>query len=164
MKRTDFSGMHCSIAQTLDIVGEWWTLLILRDVFIGNHRFSGLQNSLGISKKVLSDRLDTLLAEDILKREPYGEGGNRYEYRLTGKGYELGPILLTLIAWGNKWAFNGKPPVEFTHKACGQITQVETTCIHCGESVNFGDLEGHPSERMPADAKERWAFIKGAPE
>ncbi|WP_409523863.1 winged helix-turn-helix transcriptional regulator [Nitrincola sp. MINF-07-Sa-05] len=159
MKRTDFSDMHCSIAQALNIVGEWWTLLILRDVFIGNHRFSGLLDSLGISRKVLTDRLETLVAEGILEQVPY-DTGNRFEYHLTQKGYELGPVLLTLIAWGDKWVFKNQPPIELTHKACNQITSPQVVCSECGEPISFRDLIGEPSRHMPEDAQQRWKKLK----
>lgn len=160
MKRTEFSGMYCSAARTLDIVGEWWTLLILRDLFLGNHRFNGLQKNLGISKKVLADRLETLLTEGIISLESYGEGGKRFEYRLTLKGQELGPVLLSLMAWGDKWIFNKKPPVELTHTTCGQPTTVETVCSSCGKPINFPNLEGRPGTGVPEQERERWRQLK----
>lgn len=156
MKRTDFSAMACSAARTLDIIGEWWTLLIIRDLFLGNRRFSGLQTGLGISKKVLTDRLETLLAEDIVEMKPYGEAGQRHEYHLTQKGRELGPVLLSLMAWGDKWVFEGRVPVELTHKKCGHRTTAVTVCSCCGEPINFGDLSGNPGETMPEKEQQRW--------
>lgn len=162
MKRTDFSGMYCSAARTLDIVGEWWTLLILRDLFLGNCRFNGLLASLGISKKVLTDRLDTMLAEGIVQLEAYGDGGKRFEYRLTKKGEELGPVLLSLMAWGDKWVFNNEPPVELTHTTCGHATSVKTVCDSCGEPINFPNLEGRPGSCVPEEEKERWRLLKKA--
>lgn len=151
--------MACSAARTLDIVGEWWSLLIIRDLFLGNRRFSGLQSGLGISKKVLTDRLETLLTEGIVEVKPYGQ---RYEYHLTQKGRELGPVLLSLMTWGDKWVYQGQPPVALTHKGCGHRTTAVTVCSCCGEPINFADLSGSPGVTMPEEQRHRWRTLMGS--
>jgi len=93
----------CPIEGLLDIMGERWSFLILRDAFYGVRRFDGFQQHLGISKKVLSQRLRKLVAADILRRVQYQEHPPRYEYRLTAKGRDLFPVVLTMMRWGNRW-------------------------------------------------------------
>jgi len=148
--------MQCSIARTLDVVGEWWTLLIIRDLMNGNRRFSGLLDSLGISKKILTDRLETLLAEGIVKQVPTEAASKRLEYRLTQKGLELSPILLSLMAWGDKWAFKNKPPVLVTHIACGEVTSPGGLCDHCDEPLDHTNISVAPSKHMTKTAQARW--------
>jgi len=139
MQRSSFSGMPCSVARTLDVIGEWWTLLILRDVFYGVRRFEGLRTHLGISRKVLTSRLGRLIEEKILRKDLYQNQPPRYEYRLTEKGLELLPVLLSIMSWGDKWMSDaGKVPVIFVHKDCGEETTPKLVCSHCG-----GDLNAH---------------------
>ena len=107
MKRTSLDRHPCSIAHTLDLVGEWWTPLILRDVAYGLRRFGELQEDLGISANVLSDRLDSLVREGLLERRAYQERPRRHEYTLTQKGLELVPALVALMQWGDRWGWDG---------------------------------------------------------
>jgi DNA-binding HxlR family transcriptional regulator len=100
--RVSFADMTCSIARTLDVVGDRWTLLILRDVFRGIHRFDGFLESLPIARNVLADRLGHLVERGVLRREQYAEHPPRYEYRLTRRGRELYPVLLALMDWGDQ--------------------------------------------------------------
>jgi DNA-binding HxlR family transcriptional regulator len=109
MLRRDYDGQNCSIARALEVVGERWTLLIVRDVFLGRRRFDQLQESLGIARNVLTDRLNRLVEEGILERVPYSERPVRYEYRLTSKGLELNVALTALRQWGDKY-LSEKPP------------------------------------------------------
>src|SRR5215470_9491187 len=109
MLKRDYEGQNCSIARTLEVVGERWTLLIVRDVFLGLRRFDELQESLGIARNVLTDRLNRLVDEGILERVPYSERPARHEYRLTAKGLELNVALTALRQWGDKYR-NDKPP------------------------------------------------------
>ena len=104
MKRTSFSGMSCSIAQTLEVVGEWWTLLILRDSFLGVTRFDEWQRRLGIARNVLSARLDALVEAGVLERRRYQEHPPRDEYVLTRKGTDLAPVLDAMRVWGDRYA------------------------------------------------------------
>jgi DNA-binding HxlR family transcriptional regulator len=108
---------RCSIARTLEIVGERWTLLILREVFIGMRRFDQMQQHLGIARNILSDRLRTLIAHDILEQRQYQDRPPRYEYRLTEKGIDLYPALMTLMAWGDKHLSGRRgPALALEHK------------------------------------------------
>ncbi len=100
MKRSTVAHLNCSIARTLEIVGEWWTLLVVRDVAIGFHRFDDIQRDLGISRNILSDRLATLVEHDILERRQYQDSPPRFEYHLTAKGRDLWPVLAALSRSG----------------------------------------------------------------
>jgi DNA-binding HxlR family transcriptional regulator len=114
--KRDYDGQNCSIARALEVVGERWTLLIVRDVFLGRRRFDQLQESLGIARNVLTDRLNRLVEEGILERVPYSERPVRYEYRLTSKGLELNVALTALRQWGDKH-LSGQPPRLLRRKA-----------------------------------------------
>jgi DNA-binding HxlR family transcriptional regulator len=114
--RRDYDGQNCSIARALEVVGERWTLLIVRDVFLGRRRFDQLQESLGIARNVLTDRLNRLVEEGILERVPYSERPVRYEYRVTSKGLELNVALTALRQWGDKH-LSEKPPRLLRRKA-----------------------------------------------
>src|SRR6266705_4641014 len=109
MLKRDYEGQVCSIARALEIVGDRWTLLIIRDVVLGRTRFDQLSDSLGVASNVLTDRLNRLTAEDVLERVPYNERPERFEYRLTKKGRELGLVLLALMQWGDRHV-SDKPP------------------------------------------------------
>ena len=103
MQRTRFANRECPVAQSLEIIGEWWSLLIIRDAFHGLRRFEGFQASLGIARNMLSRRLKALVAAGILERRPYSERPRRHEYRLTEKGRDLMPVMVALLVWGNRW-------------------------------------------------------------
>jgi len=134
MPRTSLAGVSCSIARTVDIVGDAWTALILRDVFVGITRFDDLAHDLGISRKVLAARLDGLVAEGILERRPYSEHPPRHDYVPTEKGSELFPVLLALMAWGDRWTAGSKgPPALVRHHVCGEHATAHVTCAECGE-------------------------------
>jgi DNA-binding HxlR family transcriptional regulator len=116
MLKREYEGQNCSIARALEIVGERWTLLILRDVFLGIRRFDELQESLGIARNVLTDRLNRLVGEGVLERVPYSERPTRYEYRLTAKGSDLNIALSGLRQWGDKY-LSEKPSRLLRRKA-----------------------------------------------
>jgi DNA-binding HxlR family transcriptional regulator len=154
MKRTELSHHPCSIARTLDVAGEWWTLLIVRDVAYGVKRFREIQEDLGISANVLADRLDTLVEEGILERVAYQERPLRHEYRLTEKGAELVPVLLALKEWGDRWTWpGGQGPVEVLHGECGHHVHVETHCPQCQREVEAAELRARL--RWPDKAPSR---------
>src|SRR5262245_1642216 len=115
MLKRDYDGQNCSIARALEIVGERWTLLIVRDVFLGRRRFDEFQESLGISRNVLTERLNRLVEEEILERVLYQEHPARYEYRLTRKGLDLHLALTGLRQWGDKYV-SEKPPTLLRSK------------------------------------------------
>lgn len=141
MQRTSFANMHCSIARTLEIVGEWWSPLILRDIALGVVRFDDLQRDLGISRRVLTERLDHLVTGGVLERQPYQQRPPRHQYLLTAKGRDLVPVLFALVAWGDRWAAGQDgPPMRLRHHGCGQHTTAEVTCAHCGRPLTIEDV------------------------
>lgn len=145
VQRTRFGDMACSIARTLDIAGEPWSPLILRDVFVGISRFDDLQRDLGISRKVLAERLKHLVEEGVLERSAYSERPPRHDYVLTEKGWELCDVLLAISAWGDRWtAGEAGPPALFRHRNCGQLTHAELRCAQCGEPLHAHDVDVQP--------------------
>jgi DNA-binding HxlR family transcriptional regulator len=137
MKRSSFAGMSCSVARTLDVVGEWWSLLVLRDAFSGVRRFEDFQRSLGIARNILADRLQTLVEYGVLERRRYQERPERHEYRLTDRGRDLYPVLIALMRWGDRWAADEMgPPIVLTHKACEHDVMPVMVCPHCREEVD----------------------------
>lgn len=141
MQRTNFGEMACSIARTLDVIGEPWSPLVLRDVWAGLTRFEQIQADLGISRKVLTERLNYLVERGVLERRPY-DRRPRYEYVLTEKGAELVPLLMLMAAWGDRWlAGKAGPPVVYRHRACGKISRAGLQCSHCGEWMGANDVE-----------------------
>lgn len=119
MQRTQFKNISCSVARTLDIFGEWWTPLILRDIFYGIRRFDALRRHLGISRKILTSRLKTLVENEILEQARYQQHPDRFEYQLTERGRDLFPIIVMLLSWGDKWIYgiNNAPVYLFDKKS-----------------------------------------------
>ena len=132
MKRTSLGHMNCSVAKSLDIIGEWWTLLIVRDVFLGVRRFEDIRRDLGISKKVLTDRLATLIERGILVKHATERGFE--EYRLTRKGIDLHDVVVAVKQWGDTWEAPNGPPLDLVHE-CGNVTRAIYVCDCCGENV-----------------------------
>lgn len=141
MQRTSFRDVNCSIAQCLEVVGDWWTLLIVRDALFGVSRFDDFQARLGISRNVLNQRLNRLVAEGVLERVPYQDHPPRYDYRPTAKGVDLWTVLTAMRQWGDRWAAPGGPPVEAVHRPCGHRAEMVPTCSACGEQVAPQDIE-----------------------
>jgi DNA-binding HxlR family transcriptional regulator len=135
MERKSFAEMDCSVAQCLELVGEWWSLLIIRDAFFGVTRFDDLQRSLGISRNVLHQRLDRLVEAGVLVKVPYSERPPRSEYRLTDKGRDLWPVLTAMRQWGDRYAAPEGPPLQVVHRACGHVSEAIMTCSECGEAL-----------------------------
>ena len=155
MQRTAFGEMACSIARARDVAGEPWSPLIIRDVYVGITRFEDLQRDLGISRKVLTQRLNWLVEHDVLERRPYSAHPPRSEYALTQKGLEFMDILLLMNAWGDRWAVGPEgPPVLHRHRACGQITRVHLSCDQCGQALTAADIsvEAGPGAAGPMPA------------
>lgn len=131
MRYTEYESCACSVARTLEVLGDRWTLLVLRDVFNGVHRFDDLQGHLAIARDVLTKRLATLVKEGVIERVAYQEPGarRRFEYRLTPAGRELRPVLLALIEWGDRNRGDGSgPPLLITHAECGAPVRVAVEC------------------------------------
>ena len=120
--KTDLSELNCSLARTLEVVGDWWTLLIVRDAFLGVRRFGDFQNSLGIAKNILAVRLERLVASFILER---GGPERRPVYQLTERGRALLPAMVALMQWGDKWVSAGNPPVVLTDEEGRPVALVE---------------------------------------
>lgn len=136
MKWSDIDQQVCAVARTLSVVGDRWSLLIIRDAFLGTRRFADFQRQLGVTKHRLSDRLSQLVDAGVFKRVPYQEKPRRFEYRLTKKGVELYPIVMSMAMWGSKWMDDGNgAPVEYVHADCGHKTQPYLCCSECGEAI-----------------------------
>jgi DNA-binding HxlR family transcriptional regulator len=142
MKWSEIDQQDCSIAQALSIVGDRWTMLILRDAFMRVRRFEDFQARTGAPRALLAERLETLVDNGVLEKRLYSERPDRFEYRLTEKGLDLWPVLISLLRWGDKWE-TGKagPPVEVCHKACGHAVHPELACPDCGEWLTATDME-----------------------
>ena len=137
-------GDVCSIAATLDVIGDRWSLLILRDIFRGGHRFSEIQADLGIAKNLLSERLSRLVDHGLLERVPYQERPVRYDYRLTQKGADLSPALIALMGWGDRWYADGGAPTVLVHDRCGEPLELAVRCPCCHDTVSPGHIRSRP--------------------
>ena len=142
MKWSDLADERCSVARSVAVIGDRWTLMILRDCFLGIRRFEDFERRLGISRSVIADRLKTLTDEGVLRREAYQDRPVRHEYRLTEKGLALSPVMLAIVHWGDvHYAGEAGPPLIHRHKACGcDFTPVQT-CSECREPVGARDVE-----------------------
>jgi DNA-binding HxlR family transcriptional regulator len=135
MRQTSFEGFHCSLARSLEVVGDWWSPLILRDLAVGLRRFDEMVTDLGISRNLLTARLATLIEHGIVERRSLPDHATRVEYVLTDAGDELVAVLMSLTAWGDRWRpLRGGRPIEFHHHGHECIPQV--TCAECGEPVD----------------------------
>ena len=136
MRWDDIDLQVCSVARALSVVGERWTLLILRDAFLGTRRFDQFQSNLGITRHRLSERLGKLVEQGVLTRVQYSEKPPRHEYRLTRKGLGLYPVLMTLSRWGDECMDKGEgAPVEYFHQSCGKKMHPVLTCSECGDPL-----------------------------
>jgi DNA-binding HxlR family transcriptional regulator len=136
MLNRDYPTQYCSVASTLEIVGERWTMLILRDVFLGVRRFEDMQRNLGIARNILQARLERLVDNGILVKRPYQERPVRHEYRLTEKGADLWPVLVALLQWGDRHAIGGERPMILQHRGCGGELDDRRRCLVCGADVS----------------------------
>jgi DNA-binding HxlR family transcriptional regulator len=145
MRQTSFAQMHCSLARSLEVIGDWWSPLIVRDVWLGLRRFDQLVEDLGISRNLLADRLSHLVEHGIVERNPYQERPVRYEYTLAQAGCALVPILQALTAWGDQWAMPaGGPPLRLRHERCGHVFNPAVACDHCGEILDGDQVTALP--------------------
>jgi DNA-binding HxlR family transcriptional regulator len=169
-----FAKQNCSIARPMAILGERWTILILRDLFLGFRRFDEFQEHLGVATNVLSARLATLEDEGIVERRRYSERPARYEYRLTKKGRDLQPVILELMRWHDEhMPVRGGAIHELTHVECGHTFQPVQTCSHCGGEVHAHNVsrrlgpgstaaQRKEEKRVLAEREERRATEKQA--
>jgi DNA-binding HxlR family transcriptional regulator len=137
MSKQSFAAIACSIARAVDVVGQRWTPLILRDLFAGMARFEDIRRDLGIASNVLAVRLDDLEQHGVVERRQYQSAPARHEYVLTEKGRDLYPVIATLVAWGDKWlAEPAGPPALTVHAECGHVTTAKAVCAECGGELN----------------------------
>jgi DNA-binding HxlR family transcriptional regulator len=136
MLQRDYPTQYCPVAGSLEVVGERWTLLIVRDVFLGIRRFEDLQRDLGVARNVLQARLERLVENGILIKRPYQERPLRCEYRLTEKGADLWPVLVALLRWGDRYTIEGERPMILQHRACGGELDDRRRCTACGADVS----------------------------
>ena len=146
MRWSEIGGQRCSVARTLSVVGDRWTMLVLREAFLRTRRFEDFLERTGAPRPVLADRLRGLVGDGILERRRYSERPPRDEYRLTEKGADLYPVLVSLLRWGDRWmADDLGPPVELRHKGCGATMVPELACPACGEWVTAWDVQATPT-------------------
>ncbi|PKV85078.1 winged helix-turn-helix transcriptional regulator [Streptomyces sp. TLI_146] len=180
-QRTRLHDEHCAIAQALDVVGDWWTLLIVRDAARGVHRFDALQRELGMSRKVLAERLKLLVETGVLTREPYQDRPVRYEYRLTPRGRALLPVLIALQDWGDTWVLGEGETTATATEGSGEAERVRELVGTKVPELHLTDLDGEPRDPVARESaytvlycfpgayarKEScppgWAGIPGAP-
>lgn len=141
MKWEDIGATPCPIARSLAVVGERWTILILRNAFMGARRFEAFQKQLGISRHRLSDRLGKLVEMGVMKKVLYQEHPMRYEYRLTDMGRDWYQVQLAIVAWGNKWLYGDEAPTfTYQHRQCGKNFTPTLACSECGEAITASDV------------------------
>ncbi len=151
MRVADFADAPCSIARPAALLGDGWTLLVLRQAFMGQRRFDELQASLDVSRALLADRLHKLVEAGILRREPYRDGGRtREQYRLTDKGLDLYPVLMALRTWADRHQSPAGPFVVYRHDECGGLTEVVHRCAGCGEELTARDVRPEPGPGLLA--------------
>ncbi len=147
MRWDDLDQQPCSLARTLSVVGDRWTLIVLRDCFLGVRRFDHFEERLGITRHVLADRLKKLVDGGVLEKQPYQDKPRRYEYRLTQKGKDLYPVILSLVHWGDRYMADEQgPPIRHRHRSCGHLTRGVLTCSECGEPLQPRDVTVEESE------------------
>jgi DNA-binding HxlR family transcriptional regulator len=152
MRWSEIGEQTCSVARALSVVGDRWTMMVLRDSFLGTRRFADFQRHLGAARNLVADRLAKLVEHGILERRPYQDRPLRHEYVLTEKGLGLQPVLLSLVAWGDRWmdeAGQG-PPIETVHTGCGEPMHLRAVCSECGEPLTAANV----TPRLGAPLKE----------
>lgn len=155
MRWGEIGEMTCSVARTLSVVGDRWTLLILRDAFLRMRRFEEFQRDLGLTRHRLADRLRKLVDDGILERVRYQERPPRFEYRLTEKGRDLYPVIVSLVGWGDRWmAGKAGPPIELVHRNCQHHVVPVLTCPACGDAVTARDMQAQPGPALRALARQ----------
>lgn len=156
MRRTSFATWPCSIARTMDLLGDWWTPLVLREAFYGIRRFDEFQQELGIARNTLADRLHRLVDEGLLEKQLYTSEPKRYEYVLTEKGRDFFGVLLAMSRWGDRWlAGKEGAPITLHHDRCGHDSHAEVVCAACGEPMRAEDTSMRIGPGYPEKLKQR---------
>lgn len=135
-----------SISAALEVVGDRWSLLILRSIFRGQHRFGEIRDDLGIASNLLTDRLNALIDHEILVRVPYQDRPPRHEYRLTDSGRDLSPVLISIMQWGDRHRSDGARPTVLIHAGCGAEIENTTRCTACGQHVEAQEISAAETE------------------
>ncbi|MFI6873481.1 winged helix-turn-helix transcriptional regulator [Streptomyces sp. NPDC050400] len=165
MRRTSFADWPCSIARTMDLLGDWWTPLVLREAFYGITRFDGFQQELGIARTTLAERLRRLVDEGLMEKRAYETAPVRHDYVLTEKGRDFFGVLAAMNAWGNRWLSGDEgSPVVFEHDRCGHVGDAAVVCADCGEPLTADTVRprtgpGYPP-RLAARPDVRARFEK----
>ncbi len=162
MKHNKFDDLNCSIATALELIGEWWTILILREAFFGTRRFEDFQQHLGIARNILTARLRKLCDGGILQRVPIKEGAKRHEYRLTAMGRDLYPTLIALTQWGDRWLHLGGAPVKFIEHTTGEEIPDVAILSKQGAVLDARDLTLKPGPGATAETIERLTLLQFA--
>lgn len=150
-RSADYSRQRCAVAASLNIIGEPWTLLIIRDAFNGIARFEQWQDRLGLARNVLAARLKHLVAHGILRQELYCERPKRYEYVLTDRGYELRPLILHMMDWGSRHVYGSDlPSASAVHKPCGHTVSAVSHCPECDRILQGAEVEIKVNDDVPA--------------
>ena len=153
MKRDDLKDQPCSMARTVAVIGDRWTLMLLRDCFLGVRRFDTFQERLGISRTIVAERLKLLVDEGVLARVRYQDRPPRDEYRLTPKGFDLYPVVMSIVHWGNRhYAGEAGPPMLHRHRTCGHDIEPVLTCRACGEELRAREVEVRPGPGIGDEA------------
>jgi DNA-binding HxlR family transcriptional regulator len=147
-----YEGQNCSIAKSLELIGERWTMLIVREVFLGHRRFDEMAARLDIARNVLTARLTRLVEEDVLEKVRYQERPERFEYRLTEKGIDLWPVVVSLLQFGDRHYAPDGPPRLLEHKDCGGRVDEHRTCETCGARLTARDVTSRPGPGAPSAA------------
>lgn len=163
MSRNKFDNLNCSLSDTLNLIGEWWTILILRESFFGTRRFEDFQQHLGIARNILTARLSTLCGNGILERVPVKQGAKRHEYQLTTMGRDLLTIVIALTQWGDRWLGQEQgAPVTFVERGSGE--EIPEVCVRSkdGRKLKTRDLAMVPGPGATDETRERLQMIAQA--
>ena len=154
MRWSEIREMKCSVARTLSVIGDRWTLLVLRDTFLGLRRFEDFRHDLRLTRHRLAARLRKLVDDGILVRVQYQDHPRRFEYRLTEKGVDLYPVVVSLLRWGDRWMVGADgPPIELVHQSCGSHVMPTLTCPACKEEVNARTMSARPGPGLKKPAE-----------
>jgi DNA-binding HxlR family transcriptional regulator len=156
MLNRTYETQNCSVARALEVVGERWSLLIVRDLMLGYRRFDELHERLGVARNVLAARLERLAEEGVIEKELYQERPARYEYHLTEKGRDLWPVIVGLLSWGDRYLVKGAPPVVLEHRDCGGHVNDRRICERCGAELGLRDAIARPG---PGAKKARGRLV-----
>ena len=151
MKRSELADMPCSLAGALAEIGDAWSLMVIKELLLGNRRFEGIHAQTGMSSNSLAQRLKALEDHGAVSRRAYQDHPVRYEYTPTEKGISLWPVLVSLTQWGDRWVRKGAPPLSFGHRSCGHDASPVVACTRCGAPMTARDADARMSAGMRRD-------------